>query len=463
MERFRLHMERLLGSAEASRLVEAVRQPSSRSVRFNRLQCSTNELTGLPVPWCVPYGRYYQESEDNIPASGTIAYATGKYYIQEAAAMLAISAASQVIDFKGKIVLDLTAAPGGKTTQAAELVGPGFLVANEVVRKRVDALMWNVNRHRLNNVIITSMPTQELPPALPSFFDIIIVDAPCSGEGLFKMKKHSPAKWSEKNVQFCARRQTSILADADRLLKPGGYVVYSTCTFSKEENENQVEQLLNQGWIPVPLPSDLPVSPAISNYPGVQACSRRIFPHREGGAGAFVGIIQKEPAPCPPFHGDWVHYDYGHFNYDRYGMKPPPVTPSQLKDQSTDSNGFFYEKGGVVHYFSHPQIPSFLLQKNIQMGVPIADKRRDNEWMYGSVQLATPENAITLDRHQADSYIRGEELQLDFPDGHHFVSHAGMVLGPVKIIQKRAHNKYPMPLRKKNKKNKHPKAFSIEF
>jgi 16S rRNA C967 or C1407 C5-methylase (RsmB/RsmF family) len=290
-DQFYTRMEQLLGTAEAGQLMDALQQISPKSVRYNRKQCSPDELNGSEVPWCSPYGRYWEET--TLP-SRTLEYASGCYYIQEASAMLAISASSRVIDFSDKIVLDLTAAPGGKATQAAELIDSGYLVANEVIKKRVHALAWNVNRHRLNNVIVTSIPTRALAEALPGFFDVVVVDAPCSGEGLFTRQKHSLEKWSQKNVRFCAARQTSILKDAAELVRPGGFLVYATCTFAPEENERQVEKLLDEHFLPVPLPDDLPVSPAVSGNEKVLLCSRRIFPHREGGAGAFVSVMRKE-------------------------------------------------------------------------------------------------------------------------------------------------------------------------
>jgi len=436
IDQFRQRIERLIGPSETKQLIEAVQQLSSKSVRYNPGKCNTDELEGPPVPWCIPYGRYWQEE---ILPSHTIQYAGGKYYIQEASAMLAVSAASQVIDFSGKVVLDLTAAPGGKTTQAAELIKTGYLLANEVIRKRVNALIWNVNRHRLNNVIITSLPNDFLTQAFPGFFDIVIVDAPCSGEGLFQKRKHSLSDWSEKNVLFCARRQTSILAAAMALVKPGGYIIYSTCTFAKEENEDQVEFLLNQGFKPVPLPGNLKVSSAVTGNEKIRLCSRRIFPHREKGAGAFVGIVQKETGPIKPFTGK---YDYS--NTGELVLKSTPVSFTRTKGL----DGYFYESGGITSYFSHERIPAILREKSLQIGAPIFDKRRGDALMFGSVQIPSAEAMIEVELVQAESYIKGEALHLVQPDGYYFVTFQGMVLGPVMISKGRGVNKLPMPLRR---------------
>ncbi|MCP4149477.1 MAG: hypothetical protein GY757_17145 [bacterium] len=434
---FAAHMEKLLGKSEAALLMESIEGVSPKSVRYNRSRCQAADLSGPIVPWCSPFGRTWTE---NVPPSSSIEYAAGGYYIQEAAAMLAISAASQVIDFQGKLVLDLCAAPGGKSTQVAELIGPGYLVANETVRKRVDALMWNINRHRLNNVIITSMTTSRLAAGLPGFFDVVIVDAPCSGEGLFQKRKHSPVKWSAKSVRGCARRQESILRGAAALVRPGGIIVYSTCTFSKEENEEQIEILLNNGFSPVVLPDSLPVSGAISENENICSCSRRIFPHREGGAGAFLGVVQKEPAQDVPFLGEYESFKY------KYPDSKIKSFPFELKGAP---GGYFFERAGVISYFSFEQLPKILCEMSIQTGAPIFDRRRGNNIMYGIVQLASHGTIININREDALSYTSGDDLNLDYPNGFCFVAFEGLVLGPVEIIQGKAINKLPAPLMRK--------------
>lgn len=434
-EQFHKRMEKLLGHSEAQQLMDAIRQITPKSVRYNRKRCAVDELKGQPVPWCQPYGRYWQG--EGLP-SRTVEYTAGKYYIQEASAMLAISAASMVIDFPGKIVLDLTASPGGKATQAAELIQTGYLVANEVIKKRVNALTWNINRHRLNNVIITSLPTKALVEALPGFFDVVIVDAPCSGEGLFKKQKHSLENWSEKNVRFCAARQTTILKDAIVLTRTGGYIVYATCTFAGEENEHQVEFLLDRGFQPVTLPEDLPVSPAVSENGKVCSCSRRIFPHREGGAGAFVCVVRKDDSTDKE-----LTVSYHHESSAKLQQQQNHFPHIHMKN----AEGYFYEKNGISSYFSHERIPGFLWKHAYQVGAPIIDKYRSHECMFGSVQLPSPGAIIEVGEDEADAYVRGQELRLDRANGYYYIGLPGMILGPVKVTNGRAVNKLPKPLR----------------
>jgi hypothetical protein len=365
-------------------------------------------------------------------------YVAGKYYIQEASAMLAISAASQVIDFSDKVVLDLTAAPGGKASQVAELIDSGYLVANEVVKKRVDALTWNVNRLRLNNVIITSLYTDFLANALPGFFDVVVVDAPCSGEGLFRKQKHSLEKWSEKNVRFCAKRQKTILKDAIGLVRPRGYIIYSTCTFASEENENHVEFLLTRDFSPVPLPESLPVSPAISYNPKVCSCSRRIFPHREGGSGAFVSVVQKDDAPAPS--AQWKYFRGQSHSLSLKKERFPYI-------HMEGTAGYFYEKNGIINYFSHERIPEFLGQNSYQIGAPVIFKHRPHECLFGSIQLPSKDVIIEVGEEEAGAYIRGEELRINRTDGYYIIAFKGMLMGHVKISSGRAVNKLPEALR----------------
>jgi 16S rRNA C967 or C1407 C5-methylase (RsmB/RsmF family) len=439
-EQFYKRMETLVGGAEARQLMKAIQQRGPKSVRYNRKQCALDELTGTPVPWCLPYGRCWEEE---ISPSRTVEYVAGKYYIQESSAMLAISTASQVIDFSDKIVLDIAAAPGGKATQVAELFDSGYLVANEVIKKRVDALIWNVNRLRFNNVIITSLTTGAMAQFLPGFFDVVVVDAPCSGEGLFMKQKHSLEKWSEKNVRFCARRQQAILKDAAVLVRPGGYIVYSTCTFAPEENENQVAFLLTRNFNPVPLPERLPVSPAISTNPGVCLCSRRIFPHREGGAGAFVCVVQKDDTPAPS-----VQWKYFPGQSHPLGLRKEPFPYIHMQGAA----GYFYEKNNIICYFSHERIPEFLRQNSCQIGAPVIHKYRPHECLFGSIQLPSKDVIIEVGEEEAEAYIRGEELRLPRADadGYYIIAFQGMLLGHVKIIGSRVVNKLPKALRIKD-------------
>lgn len=209
--------------------------PARRAIRVNTLKIPREEFERVSpfalerVPW-EENGYYVREEK-----AGAHAYHfAGLYYSQEPSAMCA---APLLGAERGERVLDLCAAPGGKTTQLAQaLGGEGILVANEYVFDRAKILSQNVERLGVKNCAVVSADTEKLARAFPEYFDKILVDAPCSGEGMFKKEPSALTEWSEENVRRCALRQSGILDDAAEMLKAGGRLVYSTCTFSEEEN-----------------------------------------------------------------------------------------------------------------------------------------------------------------------------------------------------------------------------------
>lgn len=254
------------------------------SVRFNPFKTGAPPAGLRQVPWC-RHGFYL----DGRPQfSLDPAWHAGAYYVQEASSMFVGHIFEHIADEQGDLrVLDLCAAPGGKTTLLSTLAGiDGFVVANEPVRARAQALADNVARWGLGNVAVTSDDPSHFA-ALEGWFDVILVDAPCSGEGMFRRHPEARAEWSEANVDLCARRQRRILADVWGALKPGGYLIYSTCTFNRAENEDNVEWLLREyGGEQVDVPAPKGVERSDFGY--------RFWPHRIDGEGFFAACVSKE-------------------------------------------------------------------------------------------------------------------------------------------------------------------------
>ncbi len=285
-------MEKLLGEEYPDFVRSFEERESSRGIRINTDKCKDPAALAAElcvherVAWCGS-GYYAPES-----LSGSHPYhAAGLIYFQEPSAMCAAEAMPIDGDMK---ILDLCAAPGGKTTQlAARMQGRGLLVANEIIGKRAAILSENVERMGLINTIVTNESPSRLADRFEGFFDGIVVDAPCSGEGMFCKEPQAVEAWSVEHTLSCAARQKNILDDAYRMLRPGGYIVYSTCTFSYDENESVVMYMAdNYGMEICDIPALSMLSPGIGDYPRIEKC-RRIFPHRQRGEGHFAALLKK--------------------------------------------------------------------------------------------------------------------------------------------------------------------------
>ena len=281
-EAFLQRMEAQLGS-EYPAFLESLERPRAVALRFNPLKGERPVLpfVGAPVPW-EPEGFYY----DPQTRPGLHVYhEAGVYYLQEASAMAPVA----LLDSKpGERVCDLCAAPGGKTTQiAGRMLGQGFLVCNEINPKRAKILSRNIERMGVANALVTNEHPETLASRFPGFFDRVLVDAPCSGEGMFRKEEAAVTDWSQETVQMCARRQREILDSAARLVRPGGRLVYSTCTFAPEEDEETVGAFLKSHPEFAPEPVDAPWFVSGEN------ASYRMWPHKLLGEGHFAAVLRK--------------------------------------------------------------------------------------------------------------------------------------------------------------------------
>ena len=285
-----------LGPAEGAALCAALAGEAPVSIRLNPAKCGDAEtlLQALgathAVPWCRE-GRYLaaRPSFTFDPA-----FHAGAYYVQEASSQFVGLLAG---DLAGRRILDLCAAPGGKTTLYAALAGPeGLVVANEPDRRRAAVLADNVRKWGTGNIAVTTCEPRALGD-FEAWFDVVAVDAPCSGEGMFRKDPEARAEWSENNVKMCAARQDAILREAWRALRPGGRLIYSTCTFNREEDEGTLERML--AW----------AGEELAEAPGPEpeaawgiVCGQvgpfrtyRFYPHKACGEGFFAAVACKSP------------------------------------------------------------------------------------------------------------------------------------------------------------------------
>ncbi len=293
-ELFLQRMQRQLGEEYESYL-ESLNRPRAVALRFNPLK--TGDFPKLPfveeaVPWA-EYGHYYApEARPGLH----VWHEAGLYYLQEASAMAPVT----LLDPRpGEIVLDLCAAPGGKTTQIAALMeGRGLLVCNEINSKRARILSRNIERMGVANALVLNHHPKDLERHFAGCFDKILVDAPCSGEGMFRKEEAAVTDWSPETVAMCAERQDQILRTAAKLLRPGGRLVYSTCTFAPEEDEGAVCAFLKAHPEFSVEAVDAPMlSPGRPEYAPEAVAGLeqtfRLWPHRQRGEGHYAAVLRK--------------------------------------------------------------------------------------------------------------------------------------------------------------------------
>jgi 16S rRNA C967 or C1407 C5-methylase (RsmB/RsmF family)/NOL1/NOP2/fmu family ribosome biogenesis protein len=418
------HVERLLGP-EASHLLEALQRPAPVSLRRNPWKPA--EDLGTPVPWCTE-GRYLA---DRPVFTLDPLFHAGAYYVQEAASMLLEQAVKACGPWPERpVVLDLCASPGGKATHLAALIPKdALLVANEAVRERQPVLQENLWKWGRHDTVITGSGPGAFAP-LGSWCHLVLVDAPCSGEGMFRKDPFSRKQWSDGLVSACALRQRGIVAAAWEALLPGGHLVYSTCTWETDENENVLKTLLDQGAIQV----TLPVEPAWGTVAG--SIGRRCYPHRLQGEGFFIAVLRKpgedrtigatpgESAACAiPAH--WL-------------VEPQGITT--------------LESGGIHHLISRHWARLVrelmdtvrVLAPGIPSGRPKGNRLMPHHALALQQGLRTEAfNTVPLDRDGALRYLRGEALPAQAAQGIGLVCHQGLPMGWVNGAGNRWNNAWP--------------------
>ena len=292
-------MECMLGE-EYEEFLRTYEEPRKFGLRVNTLKISVDEFVKLspfhltPIPW-IDNGFYYEREDD--PARHPFYYA-GLYYLQEPSAM---TPANILPVTPGEYVLDLCAAPGGKATAlAAKLQGQGLLVANDISASRAKALLKNLEVFGVKNSFVTNAVPIRLAEQFEETFDKILVDAPCSGEGMFRKDMANAKAWSPEKVDACARTQRDITLQAVKMLRPGGMMLYSTCTFAEEENEGTIAYLLEN--CPEMELAEIPWQEGFTHgrtekNPELSKCVR-IFPHKMEGEGHFLALLKKKGEHC---------------------------------------------------------------------------------------------------------------------------------------------------------------------
>ena len=409
--------------------LKSLERPRAVAMRFNPLKGDRPVLpfAGAAVPW-EPMGCYY----DPQARPGLHPYhEAGVYYLQEASAMAPVALLAPV---PGERVCDLCAAPGGKSTQiAAYLGGEGFLLSNEIHPKRARILSRNIERMGIANALVTNETPQRLAQALPGWFDKVLVDAPCSGEGMFRKEEAAVTDWSEETVQMCARRQGEILECAAALLKPGGRLVYSTCTFAPAENEEAVAAFLAAHPEFEPEEQDAPWFAAGPN------ASFRLWPHKLLGEGHFAAVLRKK-------EGD----------VDSVDCEPQGKLPAQWLQFAKEMGITLPEDGnpvlfGTTLYWAPRELPRLRGLKVLRPGLELGEIKKDRFEPAHALALWLRScrcvHALTADAPETEEYLRGNVIRSE-KKGWCLVTVDSYSLGWGKGDGNVLKNHYPKGLRK---------------
>ncbi len=439
-------MQDLLGAAYLQ-FEGALSSPPPVSIRLHPVKADPqsaipNPQSAIPIPWH-PLGYYLSER----PAFTFDPYwHAGAYYVQEASSMFLYEALRQAADLPLRPkILDLCAAPGGKSTLLTAFIGSeGLLVSNEFVRARVGILRENLERWGVPNVAVTHTDAAAFS-RLAGWFDVVAVDAPCSGEGLFRKDPDAMQEWSPKAVEHCALRQREILQEAVQALAPGGVLLYSTCTYNRQENEDNVRWLCKE-YALAPISLEIPAAWGIeSNEWGF-----RFFPHKLAGEGFFISVLRKPagaPARCPKPAG---------FQFLQAVPKNQlPALTSWLSDG--DSWRFYRTPREEIVALPAAVADDFLtldpVCKAKWFGVPLgAFKGKDfvpDHALALSLARSKALPMADLDREQALQFLRKEHFDLPagVPSGWVLAGFGGLVLGWIKAMPNRMNNYLPMERR----------------
>lgn len=477
-EAFCARMKMMLGD-EYDDFLSSYERPSTPSLRLNPLKKNNiclNDFLEMPcIGECVTWaenGYYYDPESETRPGKHPY-HESGAYYIQEASAMLP---ASLFPPSEGDKVLDLCAAPGGKSTQlAAALNGKGLLVSNEIHPQRASILSQNIERMGIRNAVVTNHAPNELVPHFPAFFDKVVVDAPCSGEGMFRKEEQALTMWSQENVDLCAERQKEILESAAKMLKPDGYLTYSTCTFAPEENEGVILHFLrNHPEFEVVEPKNQAVFDCIEKglidrgnpawidggdkYAEQLRNTLRIFPHHANGEGHFAALLHKS-ADAPTFIAKERKNDKK--KQKERGGRPQTTPESAYKlflqfikdvtDEKLDGVPCLF---GEQLYLCPTELPSprdglKTLRHGLHLGTVVNGNRFEpSHALAMALDMTIAKKTFSIDLDSAFSYLRGEVIPCGTEKGWHVVTHDSFPLGWGKASDGMMKNHYPKGLRK---------------
>jgi 16S rRNA C967 or C1407 C5-methylase (RsmB/RsmF family)/NOL1/NOP2/fmu family ribosome biogenesis protein len=424
----------------------AIEKEPSTSIRINSHKNIPLSFPKQQVPWA-KFGYFLQQRPSFVKDP---LWHAGAYYVQESSSMFISHILESIQAPKEGIYLDLAAAPGGKSTLLSDyLSNHGFLVANEVIQARANILKENIIKWGVGNILVTNNDPEHFKE-LSGFFDVVLVDAPCSGEGLFRRDPQAREEWSEDNVQLCSARQQRIMDIAGELVKGDGYLLYSTCTYNEQENEEIIRFIINEfSYEPVRIPLQQEwniIESTISTEEG-DFYGYRFYPHHVVGEGFFVSVLKR--------------------TYNSYETSPTRAKDFKhpyLKIASSKQKEFFQKEilGLEEMEFYQLQESVFVLNKKFKhhfeyltkflnvkyFGVELG-KINNEQWIPShefAMSILSKAKTLThaLDLEQALVYLAKDDLALEnTEEGWLLVTYQDLPLGWIKSLKNRINNYYP--------------------
>ena len=425
---------------------KALGQPNVRGIRVNTNKISVEDFksktsfTLSPIDYAED--GFIPDNTDGIGRSAE--HHAGMFYVQDPGAMATVKA----LDIKeGWRVLDSCAAPGGKASQLAAAIGEGgFLLANEYVPKRAKIIVSNFERLGIKNALVTSLDTAKLREMFRGYFDLVLCDAPCSGEGMFRKYDEAVSEWSEDNVRLCATRQREILNNLASMVKGGGYLLYSTCTYSREENEETVADFINtHPEFSLCEVNEKLCSATADGLLGLKE-TRRFYPHLTPGEGQYIALMKKSE-----------NIDNLPTILYKENVKTPTKEEISVTRKfisyniSCDLTGRLIKWGEDIALIPHDlPIPPYSV---FMPGVLLGQVKKNNFFphhqlfsAYGD-KFKRQEN-LTRGDPRVEKYLRGEEIEAKESDGGWCaIMYEGVALGGGKVSGGVVKNHYPKGLR----------------
>ncbi len=445
--------------------IASLSQPASLSIRLNSEKINHHFGHFVDVPWC-DEGKYLDIRPDFTLDP---LFHAGTYYVQEASSMFIAHIVKHIFDLSQSLnVLDLCAAPGGKSTLLSSLLSDeSLLIANEVIAKRVGMLSENISKWGKPNTLVSNNDPNDLKK-LNSFFDLVVVDAPCSGEGLFRKDHDAINEWSVNNIQLCEARQKRILEAIQKTIANDGYLIFCTCTFAPEENEENLKWFIENNpeyeSVQIPINKNWGIVQKTNTVKDQQLFSYHFYPHKVKGEGFFVTCLKKALSPSLPNQvrdklspkGEGKHSKLKkHVNFQLLQEKEKNILKNWIKNFEQYEFYLNWENELYAIHKEKTKEISLLMQTfkikqaGIHIGKLIKNELIPSHHLAVSTIISNEIPFIELNKQQALQYLAKQNITAISTDsvGWHLVKYNGVNLGWVKMLPNRINNYYPQEYR----------------